>query len=218
LWGAYRDRVDAARRLAEHLSEYRGQDPLILAIPRGGVVVGFELARSLGGELDVVTPRKIGAPGNPELAVGAILHDGTRVLNEDVIAMLGVPESYLLEEGERQRLESLRRYRLYRGDRPEPRIRGRTVIVVDDGVATGATMMLALKWAGDRGADPLICAVPVAPPETIPKLMDEADRVVCPLTPPYFMAIGQFYQEFEQLEDEEVIRLLKTAWGEEEDR
>ena len=210
----YRDRVEAARRLADQFVEESPKHPLVLAIPRGGVVTGFELARRLSAELDIVVPRKLGAPGEPELAIGAVMHDGTIFLNEAVFTYVGASEKYLHEERERQMQEAQRRLKVYRGNRPYPNLQSRTVIVVDDGIATGATMIAAIRWAKSQGAEKVIAAAPVAPPQTFESLRKEADSVVCPELPEPFFAIGQFYDEFPSVEDMEVIELLRRNWQE----
>ena len=208
----YKDRIQGAMRLAREFSGLSLSYPLILAIPRGGVVIGFELAKELKGELDIVVSRKLGAPGEPELAVGAVMHDGTTFMNEDVAKHVRASDEYLEREKRHQIEEANRRLLVYRGNRPYPLLKDRSVIIVDDGVATGATMIAALGWARDKGARDVIAATPVAPIETIRKLEEAADRVICPATPEPFFAIGQFYEEFSQVEDAEVIQLLQRSW------
>ncbi len=210
----YLDRVEAGRELGEELKKLSLVDPLILAIPRGGVVVALEVARIVSGGLDIVVPRKLGAPGEPELAIGAVMHDGSLFLNEGVVGANWVSKKYLEEEKRKQIEESNRRLKVYRGGRPYPDLQGRQVVIVDDGIATGATIMAALRWARARGAKRVIAASPVAPADMIHKLRSEADDVVCVHTPSQFYAIGQFYEQFESVEDEEVIAILKAAWGE----
>jgi predicted phosphoribosyltransferase len=207
----FRDRVEAGKRLASALANFAGKDAIVLAIPRGGVVVGFEVARALDLHLDVIIPRKIGAPSNPELAIGAMTEDGTIILDESLISYLGVSEDYIKEESERQRLEIERRLKLYRGDAPYPSLKNRDVIIVDDGIATGSTMKAALASVRKRGARTIVVAIPVGPPSTIRELKEEADRVVCLHTPESFYAIGQFYVDFAQTTDEEVTSLLKLG-------
>lgn len=210
----YLDRVEAGRELGEELRKLSLVDPLILAIPRGGVVVALEVARIVSGGLDIVVPRKLGAPGEPELAIGAVMHDGSLFLNEGVIGANWVSKEYLEEEKRRQIEESNRRLQVYRGGRPYPNLQGRQVAIVDDGIATGATMIVAVRWARVRGAKRVIAAAPVGPADMIHKLRSEADDVACAKTPSQFYAIGQFYEQFESVEDEEVIAILKAAWGE----
>ncbi len=205
----FSDRVDAGKRLASALKDFAGKNGVVLAIPRGGVVVGFEIARALRLSLDVIIPHKLGAPGNPELAIGAVAEDGTRILDDNLIDYMGVSGDYIKAEAEHQKQEIQRRLKLYRQDAPSPNLKGLDVIVVDDGIATGSTMKAALASVKNRGAATVIVAVPVGPPSTIIELKKQADRVVCLYTPEYFQAIGQFYTDFSQTTDEEVIQLLK---------
>src|SRR4030065_1075040 len=207
----FKDRVEAGKHLASALRSFAGKDAIVLAIPRGGVVVGFEIARVLGLPLDVIIPRKIGAPDNPELAIGAMTEDGTVILDESLISYLGVPEGYVKEESYRQKLEIERRLKLYRGEVPYPTLRNRDVILVDDGIATGSTMKAALASTRKRGAKSVIVAIPVGPPSTIRELAQEADHAICLHTPESFQAIGQFYEDFAQTSDEEVKSLLKRS-------
>jgi predicted phosphoribosyltransferase len=180
-----------------------------LAIPRGGVVVGFEVAQALQLPLDVIIPRKIGAPGNSELAIGAMTEFGRAILDENLMVYLNVPHEYVERESETQRQEIQRRMQLYRQNEPYPNLTGRDVIVVDDGIATGSTMKAALASVKDRGAKSVTAAVPVGPPSTVEELKSLADRVVCLFTPESFYAIGEFYDDFAQTSDYEVIDLLK---------
>ena len=207
----FKDRVEAGMRLASALADFAGKNAIVLAIPRGGVVVGFEVARALDLPLDVIIPRKIGASGNPELAIGAMTEDGTVILDENLIRYLGIPEDYIKEESERQRLEIERRLKLYRGETPYPALKNRDVVIVDDGIATGSTMKAALASVRKRGAKTIVVAIPVGPPSTIRELEKKADRVVCLHTPESFYAIGQFYEDFAQTTDEEVTRLLRLS-------
>ncbi|HLA25420.1 MAG TPA: phosphoribosyltransferase family protein [bacterium] len=215
----FRDRREAGRRLAEALNGYRPRRPFILAIPRGGIVVGYEVAVALDAPLDVVVPRKLRAPYNPELAVGAVAHDGSVYVDSPLVSSLRIPEEYLKEETATQLEEIRRRMRVYRGDRPQPALAGRAAIVVDDGIATGSTMIAALRAV--RGMQPEVAAaaIPVAPPEGVESLRAEADDVVCLYTPTLFYAVGQFYDDFAQTTDDEVVFLLRRreqeieAWG-----
>ena len=202
------DRVDAGRRLARKLARFELHDPLVLAIPRGGAVVGGEVARELGAPLDLIIPRKIGAPHNEELAVGAVAPDGTLYLDRRLISGLAVPEAFIEQEARRQLAEIQRRMTRYRGNRPSPNLTGRAVILVDDGIATGATVIGALMAIGRQRPAHVLLAVPVAPHETLERLAGQADEIVCLATPEPFYAIGQFYQVFAQITDEEVIRLV----------
>ncbi len=207
----FTDRVDAGMRLASSLKNFSGKKGIVLAIPRGGVVVGYEIAKMLNLPLDVIIPRKIGAPDNPELAIGAVAEDGTAILDNRLIAYLGVSKEYIKEETERQIKEIERRLKLYRHDTSYPNLKGFDVIVVDDGIATGSTMKAALASVKNRGAVSVTVAVPVGPPSTIEELNEIADRVVCLYEPEYFQAIGEFYSNFSQTEDEEVIKLLRES-------
>jgi putative phosphoribosyl transferase len=207
----FADRIEAGRLLGSALLDVVGRDAIVLAIPRGGVVVGFEIAQALGVPLDVIIPRKIGAPHNPELAIGAMTEDGTIFLDEELTKHLRVSGDYIRKESEKQRLEIERRLRLYRGAAPYPSLKNREVIIVDDGIATGSTMKAALASVRKRGAKTVVIAIPVGPPSTIKELEKEADRVVCLHTPESFYAIGQFYEDFTQTGDEEVIKLLTSA-------
>ena len=207
----FNDRVDAGKRLASELADFKGKDALVLAIPRGGVVVGYEIAKALNLSLDVIIPRKIGAPDNPELAIGAMTEDGTIILDNNLVTYLGVSQDYIKDESGRQKSEIERRLKKYRQNEPYPGLKGLDVIIVDDGIATGSTMKAALASVKNRGARTVTIAVPVGPPSTIKELKKQADRVICPYTPEYFQAIGQFYANFNQTTDEEVIQLLKQS-------
>ena len=208
----FSNRVEAGRKLASELVDFLdNRSVIILAIPRGGVVVGYEVARKLKVPLDIIIPRKIGAPSNPELAIGAVTEDGTAILDEKLVGYLNVPRRYIEEESERQRKEIERRLKAYRGDVPYPTLTNRIVIVVDDGVATGSTIKAALASLRRRKVKQVVIAVPVGPAETIKELEEKADHVVCLFAPEEFYAIGQFYQNFDQTTDEEVIRLLKLS-------
>lgn len=204
----FKNRVDAGKQLASALKP-ASKDAIVLAIPRGGVVVGFEVAKALGVQLDAVITRKIGAPDNAEFAIGAVAEDGTAILDDNIVGMLRVSEGYISEEVERQKLEIKRRLLRYRGDVPYPSLENREVIVVDDGVATGSTLKAAIMSIRKKGARTIIVAVPVGPPHTVQELSRLADRVVCLRMPEPFYAIGEFYDDFEQTEDEEGIKLLK---------
>jgi predicted phosphoribosyltransferase len=211
-WPAFRDRVDAGRALAAQLVEaYRGEEALVLGLPRGGVPVAFEVACALDAPLDVFLVRKLGAPGHEELAMGAIASGGVRVLNEDVVEALGVPPAVVDAIAARELAELRRRERMYRGERPYPSVAGRTVFLVDDGLATGATMRAAV--AGVRLLEPaaLVVAVPVAPPDTIAELRGQVDDVVALLAPERLMSVGQWYADFSQTTDDEVRELLGRA-------
>lgn len=209
----FRDRHDAGRRLAAELLHLRDQRPVVLALPRGGVPIGREIASALNAPLDLVLVRKIGAPDMPELAVGAIV-DGERlekVIDQDIVAELAVPQSYLDKEIASQADEIERRRKIYFKDRAPVPLAQCSAIVVDDGIATGATMRAALLAIRRRQPSKLILAVPVAPARTIERLRAEADEVVCLSTPEDFFAIGQFYKDFHQISDDEVLSYLRRA-------
>ena len=208
----FRDRYEAGRRLAERLSHYAGRpDVVVLALPRGGVPVGFEVARALNAPLDVFVVRKLGFPGQDELAMGAIASGGSRVINSALLRRLHVPPEMLDAVTARELQELDRRERAYRGSRFSVPVRGRTVILVDDGLATGATMRAAA--AALRAKDParLVVAVPVAAASSCEEFGELVDEIVCAETPEPFMAVGQFYEDFSQTSDEEVRRLLAQS-------
>ena len=207
----FQNRVEAGRKLAERLEKYRGPDTIVLAVPRGGVVTGCEVAEALGVPLDVVIPRKIGAPGEPELAIGAVAGDDTPVMDERSIRFLSVSQSYIDAEVQVQRDEIARRRRLYRNDRPFPPLEGKTVILVDDGVATGYTTIAAARELRRKRPHKLVLAVPVAPPESVAKLRAEVDELVVLETPEPFFSVGSWYSEFTQTTDQEVIHLLHLS-------
>ena len=205
----YADRREAGRALGRHLAEFAGQsDVLVLGLPRGGVVVAAEVARALDAPLDALMVRKLGVPGYEELAMGAIATGGTRVLNQDVIAKLGIPAGALDTVAAAEETELVRRERAYRGDRAAPDVCGATVILVDDGLATGATMRAAAAAVAAMGATRTVVAVPVAPLETIAEFTAAGIEVVCPLRPARFGGVGAFYANFAQTTDQEVRQLL----------
>lgn len=206
----FANRVEAGKKLAAAL-ERVSDNAIVLAVPRGGVVVGFEVAKPFRVPLDVIITKKIGAPGNSELAIGAIAEDGTTILDNKLVKLLNISEEYIKDEIERQRLEIGQRLKRYRGDLPPPKIVNREVILVDDGVATGATLKATLALLKHKGAKPVIVAVPVGPPSTIRELEQKADRVICLFTPEPFYAIGEFYEDFNQTSHEEVTKLLQIS-------
>jgi putative phosphoribosyl transferase len=210
----FRDRYDAGRRLAAALASYGGrEDVLILALPRGGVPVGYEVALALGAPLDVMQVRKLGVPGREELAMGAIASGGVRILSEAVVQALSIPERVIATVAAAEEEELDRRERIYREGRPFPEVRGRTVILVDDGLATGSTMRAAAAALRAQGAGRLVAAVPVAPKETCDELRDLVDDVVCAVTPEPFLAVGEWYEDFTQTSDADVKDLLRRAVG-----
>jgi len=206
------DRRQAGQELAEALDFLKARDDVIvLGIPRGGVVVAYEVAKALGAPLDIFITRKIGAPDNPEFALGAVASDGTVVLDRLIVDQLDIPADYVLDEIKRQREEIERRMQMFRGERPPPEFKGKVVVLVDDGVATGATVLASLRALRQREPAELILAIPVGPPETVARLAEEADRVIALETPEPFWAVGRFYIRFDQTTDEEVIELLNPS-------
>jgi predicted phosphoribosyltransferase len=217
--GIFPDRAEAGRVLGLKLSKYTGgEDVIVLGLPRGGVPVAYEVARALRVPLDVFIVRKLGVPGFEELAVGAIASGGVRVLNEEVANALPNRDEIIEAVTKRESAEVERREQEYRDGLPAPEIRNRTVILVDDGLATGATMRAAVKALRQRGAAKIVVAVPVGPPETCREFEDVADEVVCASAPEYFQAVGQYYEDFSQTSDQEVRDLLKRAARGSEDR
>jgi putative phosphoribosyl transferase len=212
----FRDRQDAGRRLARLLEHERDARPIVLALPRGGVPVAYEVARALDAPLDVFLVRKIGAPGHRELGIGAVAQGGVRILNEPAIAMLNVSQEALAQITAEEQAELERRLRRFRGDRPLPDLRGRTVILVDDGLATGVSAAAAIRALQRLEPARLILAVPVCAPETVEALRPEVDAIVCALTPRDFLAVGYWYRVFDQTTDEEVVDLLDRARREHE--
>ncbi len=209
----FANREAAGHKLAAKLAHLKDRQPVVLALPRGGVAVGFEIAKALEAPLDIVLVRKIGVPWQPELALGAVT-DGARpetFIDRDMARMLNIPESYVQEETARQLAEIERRRKSYCAARPAVEIAGRTAIVVDDGIATGATMRVALRAVRRRDPAHLVLAVPVAPPETLAAFRKEADDVVCLEAPAMLGAIGVYYQDFHQMSDTEVTDLLNGA-------
>ena len=205
----FRDRTDAGRRLAARMSKYAGRsDVLVLALPRGGVPVAFEVARALRAPLDVFLVRKLGVPGQEELAMGAIASGGVRVVNEAVVQHLDIAPEMIDAVTAREQGELERRERAYRDDRPAPDVRGRTVILVDDGLATGSTMRAAALALRQQGPARVVVAVPVASREACEEFRGEVDDIVCAATPEPFMGVGRWYEDFSQTTDEEVRELL----------
>lgn len=208
----FENRNDAGERMVPLLESYRGAaDTLILGLPRGGVVVALEIALGLGLPMDVWVTRKVGAPMNPELAIGAVDSDGELLLDENTAKLYEVSDRYIREEVELQQQEVKRRYERYRGVAQAPDVSGKTVIVVDDGVATGYTIMAAIGSIRRNGAAKIVCAVPVASPRVISRLEQQVDEIHCLSTPSYFSAVGEFYRNFSQVSDEEVLECLQAA-------
>ena len=207
----FTDRTDAGRRLAGRLKGYRGEDAVVLALPRGGVPVGYEVARALDASLDVFVARKLGAPGQPELAIGAVAPGGVRMVNDRVVRELGVSEGWIEAVAEKEIAEVGRRMRRFRGGRPEPDVGSRTVILVDDGIATGMTVRAAIRAIRERNPRRIVLAVPVCAGVTADALALEVDELVCLQTPADLWAIGLWYENFHQLDDEEVVELLERS-------
>ena len=205
------DRRDAGRQLARVLNHLRGQDVVVLGLPRGGVPVAFEVARELDAELDVIVVRKLGVPFQPELGMGAIGEDGVRVVNRDVVEAAGVTEAQIADVEGRERVELERRARRFRGDRPRLDLTGRVAVIVDDGIATGSTARVACQIARAHGATRVVLAVPVAPPDWTERIGPDADDLVALHTPHPFWAIGQFYRDFSQTSDDEVVACLARS-------
>jgi predicted phosphoribosyltransferase len=209
----FRDRADAGRHLAERLRSYAGRSAIVLGLPRGGVPVAAEVADALGLPLDVFIVRKLGAPGHEELAMGALASGGVRVMNEDVVTGLRIPPEVIEAVAAREARELTRRERAYRGDRAPLEAAGRTVILVDDGLATGATMRAAVRALRAAGAGHIVVAVPVGAPETCEMLAGDADEVVCAATPEPFLAVGAWYDDFSATTDDEVREVLSAHRG-----
>ena len=210
--GAFRDRRAAGRLVAAKLARYAERpDVVVLALPRGGVPVAYEVAQALDAPLDVFAVRKLGLPGHEELAMGAVATGGVRVFNEQIVRALSLPPDLIDAVAAREQQELARRERLYRGDRPPLDVRGRTVILVDDGLATGATMHAAIEALRAQQPARIVVAVPTAAPETCEALRAKADEVVCAITPEPFYAVGLWYDDFSQTSDDEVRQLLARS-------
>jgi len=207
----FNDRHQAGEQLAEALEAYRGREPLILAVPRGGITVAAPVWERLGGDLDLIITRKIGAPYQPELAIGAVTGDGFVMINDRLVSRLNVDEAYIKKTAESEKKEIERRLKLYRGDYPLPAPDNRLVILIDDGVATGYTLLAALRSLQEKNPSRLVLAVPVGPPDTFARLAGEVDELVYLEAPAHFAAVGQFYRNFNQVGDSEVISILKKA-------
>jgi predicted phosphoribosyltransferase len=215
----FKNRAQAGKLLAQQLLAYAHRpDVVLLALPRGGVPVGFAVARALGVELDILLVRKLGMPGQEEFAIGAIGTGGVRVLQPGVPGLMGLTMARVNAITAREQGEITRRERLYRGARAPVEMRGRTVVLVDDGIATGSTMLAAVQVARQHGAGKVVVAVPVAPPDTAQDLAPRVDQFVCLSMPPFFRAVSQWYQEFDQTSDDEVQDLLAMAWRDQASR
>jgi putative phosphoribosyl transferase len=209
--GSFRDREDAGRRLAERLVRYRAESPIVFALPRGGVPVGYEIAHALEAPLDIFIARKLGAPGREEFGIGAVAQGGVRVLNERAVEALEIPEEYIERVAKQEAEEIERRLLILRGDRREPEVEGRTAILVDDGLATGVTARAAVEALRRRNPGRLVLAVPVCAAQSVELLRPEVDELVRLEAPSNLMAISLWYQDFLQVEDEEVVELLERA-------
>lgn len=209
----FRDRRDAGEQLARELQALALGRAVVLAIPRGGVLVADVIVRARDWPLDLAIPRKLRAPQNPELAFGAVTGDGTVYIDASLAKLLRIGDAYLRDEIGVQIEEIERRRAAYRGARPDPDVRGRTAIVVDDGVATGATVIVTVRMLRHALAREVVVAIPVGAPDAVRRLEREADRVVCILRPAAFSAVGEFYDDFQQTEDEEVVEILRRAWA-----
>jgi len=206
----FKNRQDAGQKLAQVLISYKDNpDVIIIALPRGGVVIGYEIAQVLKVPLDIIVPRKIGAPGNPEFAIGAITQDGEGSFDESVIRMYGITQEYIDGEVEKEKEEAFRRLKLYRGDRAPLKLKDKIVILTDDGIATGNTMKAAITSLQKQHVQKLVVAVPVSAKNSLRKIEKEVDEVVCLHAPVVFRAVGAFYENFEQTEDEGVIKLMR---------
>lgn len=205
----YLDRRDAGRRLARQLAKYRDTGPVVIGLPRGGVPVADEIARALNATLDVLVARKLGAPGNPEFAIGAIA-PGVTHLEQSHVRALSVPAEFIRHAVAREQEEIRRRERLFREDRPAAEVGGKTVILVDDGLATGATVRAAIRSLRGRSPGRIVLAVPIGAPDTVESLRSEVDELICPETPPFFRAVGQGYVDFSPTSDDDVRRILRA--------
>ncbi|TAL27463.1 MAG: phosphoribosyltransferase [Nitrospirae bacterium] len=206
----FKDRSEAALKLASKLMHYKGRaDVIVLALPRGGVVTGYEISKALNCQLDIIIIRKIGFPGQPELAVGAVSETGSVVLNEDIVSSYRIPQDYIDSEIKKQEEEIARRRVLYREGKGIPALNGKIIILVDDGIATGATMKAAIAALKKEKIKQLVVAVPVAAPDSAEDIKAMVDKWICLDTPHYFSSVGSFYQDFLQVGDDEVVKLLK---------
>ncbi|MBD3360832.1 phosphoribosyltransferase [Candidatus Peregrinibacteria bacterium] len=208
----FHDRKEAGKKLAEKLSGYKDKkDVILLGLPRGGVVTAHEIAKQLNLPLDIVVPRKIGAPGNPELAIGAITETGEGIFDENLVKMTNASKDYIDKIVEEEKKEAVRRLKVYRGKKEPKKIKDNTVILIDDGIATGSTMRAAIKSVKKKGAKKIVVAVPVLPRDAVKKFKEEADELVYIDAPYFFGAVGAFYEVFEQTTDKEVVEIMKKV-------
>lgn len=205
----YKDRNDAGLQLVQKLMWLQGKDTIVLAIPRGGIVIGDVIAKSLNAKLDVIVPRKLGAPNNPELAIGAVMHDGSTYLNDYVVKALGVDQQYIRKEIAEQVKEIERRLQIFRGSK-EYDLAGRIIVLVDDGIATGATTVAAVSWIKKQRTKMIVVATPVAPREVVGILEKMVDKLIVLMMPMEFGSVGEFYEDFSQVEDEKVLEILQN--------
>lgn len=210
-YSKFKNREDAGRNLAQRLLELKERNLVVIAIPRGGVTVAYQVAKALEAPLDIIIPRKLGAPGNPELAIGSVTEDGTLIINNELIQGLRISAEYIDKAKEEQIEEIKRRRKVYRDHRRPVNLKDKTVILVDDGIATGATMRAAIKSVYRQKPRSVIVAIPVAPPETVKVLKKEVDTILCLVIFEPFFAIGQFYEDFTQVSDKEVIELITLS-------
>ncbi|XMB85223.1 phosphoribosyltransferase [Mycoplasmatota bacterium WC44] len=204
----YKNRYDAGEKLAKKLTQFTEDNPLVLAVPRGGLVTAYETIKEFNFEWDLIIPRKIGAPHNKEIAIGAVTSDGNFLLDRHQINMLQIPQDYIEKEAYEQTKEIKRRLSMYKGNEQFPNVKNRTVIIVDDGIATGFTILAAIESVKKHGAKKVILSVPVGPKDTISRLEDIVDQVICPYIPEHFFAVGRYYDDFTQTEDDEVFEII----------
>jgi len=208
----FKDRQEGGQELVPKLEKYRGNaKAILLGLPRGGMVTAFELSKALDLSLDLVVPRKIGAPGNPEFAIGAITEDGEGIFDLKTISDYGISQEYINDEVKKQKEEALRRLKKYRGNRAPLDLKSKIAILVDDGVATGATMLAAIESVKKKRAEKIVVAIPVIAQDSLEKIKKEADEVIYLDAPSFFDAVGAFYEIFDQTEDEEVINIMETS-------
>lgn len=203
------DRKDAGKKLAVQLAQFKHEDTIILAVPRGGIVTAYEAIKKYGFSWDLIIPRKIGIPYNKEIAIGAVTSDGTYFVDEKYVNMLNISDDYIQNEVVEQINEINRRLEKYKGNKEFPLVKNKTVIIVDDGIATGFTILAGIKSVKEHGAKKVVVAVPVAPLDTVDQLKDSVDEVICLLIPDEFYAVGLYYENFEQVTDEEVFNIIR---------